>query len=154
MKKLMMAILALVLVGLDQWSKLWVVSNIGLGDIKPFLPPIFSLTYVQNSGAAFSILQNQQWFFTVVTLAFLTGATIYFVKAKDSWLSLLPLTLMMAGGVGNFIDRLRLGYVIDMVHLDFMDFAIFNVADSYLTVGVALMFVALWWEERLGKQKP
>lgn len=153
MKKLMMAILALVLVGLDQWSKLWVVANIGLGDIKPFLLPIFSLTYVQNSGAAFSILQDQQWFFTVVTLAFLTGATIYFVKAKDSWLSLLPLTLMMAGGVGNFIDRLRLGYVIDMVHLDFMDFAIFNVADSYLTVGVALMFVALWWEERLEKQR-
>ncbi|MGT2895819.1 signal peptidase II [Streptococcus entericus] len=154
MKKLMMAVLALVLVGLDQWSKLWVVANIGLGDIKPFLPPIFSLTYVQNSGAAFSILQDQQWFFTVVTLVFLTGAIIYFVKSKNHWLSLLPLTLMMAGGVGNFIDRLRLGYVIDMVHLDFMDFAIFNVADSYLTVGVALMFVALWWEERLEKQKP
>ncbi|MFA9414758.1 MULTISPECIES: signal peptidase II [unclassified Streptococcus] len=153
MKKLMMAFLALVLVGLDQWSKLWVVSNIGLGDIRPFLPPIFSLTYVQNSGAAFSILQDQQWFFTVVTLVFLTGAIIYFVKSKNHWLSLLPLTLMMAGGVGNFIDRLRLGYVIDMVHLDFMDFAIFNVADSYLTVGVVLMFVALWWEDHLEKQK-
>ncbi|HGN5281688.1 TPA: signal peptidase II, partial [Streptococcus pyogenes] len=55
-----------------------------------------------------------------------------------------------SGGIGNFIDRLRLAYVIDMVHLDFVDFAIFNVADSYLTVGVILLVICLWKEEDYG----
>lgn len=148
MRKVMMLVLGLVLVGLDQWSKFWTVEHIALGEVKPFWSGIFSLTYLQNRGAAFSILQDQRWFFILVTLIFLGGAVAYFIKAKNSWMILLPLTLMMAGGVGNFIDRLRLGYVVDMVQLDFMEFAIFNVADSYLTVGVLLMFVALWREEQ------
>ena len=54
--------------------------------------------------------------------------------------------MIISGGLGNFIDRVRLGYVVDMVHLDFMDFAIFNVADSYLTVGVVMLFIVLWRE--------
>lgn len=57
------------------------------------------------------------------------------------------LELIIAGGVGNFIDRLRLGYVVDMIHLDFMDFAIFNLADSYLIVGVIVLMIAVWKEE-------
>ena len=59
---------------------------------------------------------------------------------------MLSLSLIISGGLGNFIDRVRLGYVVDMVHLDFMDFAIFNVADSYLTVGVVMLFIVLWRE--------
>ncbi len=58
----------------------------------------------------------------------------------------MSLSLIISGGLGNFIDRVRLGYVVDMVHLDFMDFAIFNVADSYLTVGVVMLFIVLWRE--------
>ena len=65
--------------------------------------------------------------------------------------SCLVLLLIISGGIGNFIDRLRLGYVVDMVHLDFMNFAIFNVADSYLTVGVVILFIALW--KRGGKME-
>lgn len=148
MKKVHLVLLGLILLVLDQWSKVWVVANIGLGEVKPFFPPIFSLTYLQNRGAAFSILQDQQWFFIVTTVIFLLVAGRYFINTPERSLSLIPLTLIMTGGIGNFIDRLRLGYVVDMVHLDFMDFAIFNVADSYLTVGVALMAVALWLEEK------
>lgn len=148
MTKFLFALLGLALIGLDQWTKLWTVAHIDLGEVIDFFPPIFSLTYLQNRGAAFSILQDQKWFFVVVTVAFLAVAGHYFVtKAKD-WLTLLALTLIISGGIGNFIDRLRLGYVVDMVHLDFVDFAIFNVADSYLTVGVGLMFLALWLEEK------
>lgn len=62
----------------------------------------------------------------------------------------LALLLIISGGIGNFIDRLRLAYVIDMIHLDFVDFAIFNVADSYLTVGVILLLICLWKEEDYG----
>lgn len=148
MTKFLFALLGLALIGLDQWTKLWTVAHIDLGEVIDFFPPIFSLTYLQNRGAAFSILQDQKWFFVVVTVVFLAVAGHYFVtKAKD-WLTLLALTLIISGGIGNFIDRLRLGYVVDMVHLDFVDFAIFNVADSYLTVGVGLMFLALWLEEK------
>ena len=72
----------------------------------------------------------------------------YLVKnyQKSLWL-VLSLILIISGGIGNFIDRVHLGYVVDMVQLDFIDFAIFNVADSYLTVGVLLLILILWKEE-------
>lgn len=138
----------LVLVVLDQLSKLWIVNNIPLGEVRDFLPGIFSLTYLQNRGAAFSILQNQQWFFTLVTVLVI-GVAAYFAAKKiaGSLWYLVGLCLIIAGGIGNFSDRMRLGYVVDMVHLDFMDFAIFNMADSYLTVGVIVLMIALWKEE-------
>ncbi|MFC3929061.1 signal peptidase II [Streptococcus caprae] len=146
--KLSFGLLGLLLIGLDQWTKAWVVSHIGLGETQPFLPGLFSLTYLQNFGAAFSMLQNQQWLFTIITLAVLGAATYYFARQKafHFW-KYLGLTLVIAGGIGNFIDRLRLGYVVDMVDLDFMNFAIFNLADACLTVGVILVMLALWKEE-------
>lgn len=147
-KKVFYALLIVLLTGLDQWSKFWIVSQIPLGEVRSFLPPIFSLTYLRNHGAAFSVLQNQQGLFALVTVLVLGYASYYLIKLRpDKHWQLLGLSLMIAGGLGNFIDRLRLGYVVDMVHLDFMDFAIFNVADSYLTVGVLLLLLALWKED-------
>ena len=139
------------MIALDQLSKLWIVNHIPLNTIHKFLPGIFSLTYLRNYGAAFSILQNQQWFFTVITFAVVGAACYYFIKNLQGnfWL-LFGLLLIISGGLGNFIDRVRLGYVVDMVHLDFMNFAIFNVADSYLTVGVIILFITLWKEEENG----
>lgn len=140
------------LIAFDQWTKFWIVETIALGTVRPFFPPVFSLTYIRNYGAAFSILQNQQWFFTLVTIVVVGGAIGYLIKQiRGSWVLLLSLTLIISGGIGNFIDRIRLGYVVDMVHLDFMDFAIFNVADSYLTIGVLLLMVALWKDEESWK---
>ena len=107
---------------------------------------------MRNTGAAFSILENQQWLFTVITFIVLGVAFYYLIKqmqTQNFWL-LASLLLIISGGLGNFIDRLRLGYVVDMIHLDFVDFAIFNVADSYLSVGVALLIIALWKEEKNG----
>lgn len=150
-RKLYFPLAAVMLILLDQLSKQWIVNHIPLNAIRKCVPGIFSLTYLRNYGAAFSILQNQQWFFTVITLAVVGAACHYFIKnINGNFWFLFGLLLIISGGIGNFIDRLRLGYVIDMVHLDFMNFAIFNVADSYLTVGVVILFIALWKEEENG----
>ena len=150
-RKLYGPLAAVILILLDQLSKQWIVNHIPLNAIRKCVPGIFSLTYLRNYGAAFSILQNQQWFFTVITLAVVGAACYYFIKnINGNFWFLFGLLLIISGGIGNFIDRLRLGYVVDMVHLDFMKFAIFNVADSYLTVGVVILFIALWKEEENG----
>ncbi|HEQ1040296.1 TPA: signal peptidase II [Streptococcus pyogenes] len=151
MKKRLFVLSLILLVALDQLSKFWIVSHIALGEVKPFIPGIVSLTYLKNNGAAFSILQDQQWFFVVITVLVI-GYAIYYLATHphlNIWKQL-ALLLIISGGIGNFIDRLRLAYVIDMVHLDFVDFAIFNVADSYLTVGVILLVICLWKEEDYG----
>ena len=150
-RKLYGPLAAVILILLDQLSKQWIDNHIPLNAIRKCVPGIFSLTYLRNYGAAFSILQNQQWFFTVITLAVVGAACYYFIKnINGNFWFLFGLLLIISGGIGNFIDRLRLGYVVDMVHLDFMNFAIFNVADSYLTVGVVILFIALWKEEENG----
>lgn len=152
MRKIVLAVTALLLVALDQLSKFFVVKYIRLGTIVEFIPNLVNLTYLRNTGAAFSILENQQWLFTVVTFIVLGVAFYYLIKqmqTQNFWL-LASLLLIISGGLGNFIDRFRLGYVVDMIHLDFVDFAIFNVADSYLSVGVALLIIALWKEEKNG----
>ncbi|MGT2887452.1 signal peptidase II [Streptococcus didelphis] len=148
MRIIKLTVISLLLIALDQLSKLWIISHVNLGEVQTFLPGILSLTYLQNSGAAFSILQNQQWFFAAMTVLVVGAAIIYFFKTKNLALGKeLALILIISGGIGNFIDRLRLGYVIDMIHLDFMNFAIFNLADSYLSVGVLLLMISLWKEE-------
>ncbi|HEK9981764.1 TPA: signal peptidase II [Streptococcus equi subsp. zooepidemicus] len=151
MKRISFVIAAIVLMILDQLSKWWTVAHIELGQVKPFIPGLVSLTYLQNRGAAFSILQNQQWFFTIITIL-VVGYAIYYVlkHTKASFWLQLSLLLIISGGLGNFIDRLRLSYVVDMIHLDVINFAIFNVADSYLTIGVLLLVICLWKEEDYG----
>ena len=139
------------LIALDQVVKAYVVQNITLGEIKTWIPNLVSLTYLQNRGAAFSMLQDQQWFFAVITLVVMTGAIWYLHKhIEDSFWIVLGLVLIIAGGLGNFIDRISQGFVVDMFHLDFVNFAIFNVADSYLTVGVLVLLLAMLKEEMNG----
>ncbi len=153
MRKYGFPLIILVLIGLDQWIKYWVVDTIALGETRSFLPGFMSLTYLQNDGAAFSILQGQLWFFYIITVVVIGAAIWYYIRhIKDSLLLLLSLSLVIAGGLGNFIDRVRLGYVVDMFQTEFMDFAIFNFADACLSVGVVLLFICLWKEESNGNK--
>lgn len=153
MRKFGFPILAVVLVGLDQIVKVWTVANIELDTVEPFLPGFMSLAYLRNYGAAWSILQNQQWFFTIVTIAAVTGLIWYYLKQiKGNLWTLFSLALMIAGALGNFIDRIRLGYVVDMFHLDFISFPVFNVADMCLSVGVGLLFICILKEESNGSK--
>ncbi|MCW0996347.1 signal peptidase II [Streptococcus anginosus] len=147
-RKVTVPIVIVALIALDQWVKFEIVKNIQLGGVKPFIPKILSLTYLRNTGAAFSILENQQWLFVVITLVVI-GAVIWYLSKhiKGSVWLLSALCLIIAGGIGNFIDRMRQGFVVDMFQLDFINFAIFNVADSYLTIGVLVLIVMMLKEE-------
>lgn len=143
--------LTIILVIIDQATKYLTVQNIELGQVIEFIPNIVSLTYIRNTGAAFSILEGQMWFFYIVTIIVI-GVLIYYMYTeakKDRMLGIL-LSFILAGAIGNFIDRLMLQYVVDMIKLEFIDFAIFNVADSYLTVGVILLFIYTFYQERKG----
>ncbi|MEG3297170.1 signal peptidase II [Streptococcus suis] len=153
MRKFGFPILAAVLIAVDQIVKAWTVANIELDTVEPFLPGFMSLAYLRNYGAAWSILQNQQWFFTIVTIVAVTGLIWYYVKQiKGNLWTLFSLALMIAGSLGNFIDRLRLGYVVDMFHLDFISFPVFNVADMCLNVGVGILFICIMKEESNGSK--
>ncbi|HFI0795032.1 TPA: signal peptidase II [Streptococcus suis] len=153
MRKFGFPILAAVLIAVDQLVKAWTVANIELDTVEPFIKGFMSLAYLRNYGAAWSILQNQQWFFTIVTIATVTGLIWYYVKQiKGNLWTLFSLALMIAGALGNFIDRIRLGYVVDMFHLDFISFPVFNVADMCLSVGVGILFICIMKEESNGSK--
>ena len=150
-RKVSIFISILLLIALDQAVKWYVVKEIPLGGMRRFIPKVVSLTYLKNSGAAFSMLENQQWFFTIITLIAMGAAFVYLYRnIKGSIWLWLGLTLIISGGIGNFIDRVRQGFVVDMFHLDFMNFAIFNVADIYLSIGVGLLLIYLLREESHG----
>ena len=150
-RKVSIFISILLLILMDQAVKGYVVKEIPLGGMRRFIPKVVSLTYLKNSGAAFSMLENQQWFFTIITLTAMGAAFVYLYRhIKGSLWLLLGLTLIISGGIGNFIDRVRQGFVVDMFHLDFMNFAIFSVADIYLTVGVGLLLIYILREESHG----
>ncbi|WP_125981565.1 signal peptidase II [Loigolactobacillus iwatensis] len=144
--------LAILIICADQGLKYWIVSNISLNQTQTVMPGLLSLTHLRNTGAAWSILEGQRWFFYVITLvAVAIICYLLFTQGKKNWLFALGLSFMLAGAIGNFIDRLRLGYVVDMFQLDFINFPIFNIADSSLTIGVILIFCYLiFFDEKRG----
>ena len=136
------AILAAALAALDQLVKYLVRAHIPLGGSLPFIPHVLDLTYVQNTGAAFSLLRQHTWLLTlisaVVVLVMCRLIVKGFVKnALGRWAA----ALVLAGGMGNLIDRAVFGYVTDMFQTVFMEFAVFNLADCCITVGVPLLFL-------------
>ena len=135
---------SLMIFGLDQLVKYFVVTHIKLDTTVSFIPHVLSLSNVRNDGAAWSILQGQQFLLFVITVAALAVMLVLLKKNRNDRLFAWALTLMIGGTLGNFLDRLRLGYVVDMFTLDFMNFPIFNVADCALTVGVILLTIALF----------
>ena len=145
MQYILMALAAAGIVAADQIVKYLVVSGIALHSQVPVIEGLFHLTYVQNDGAAFSMLKGQQWLFALM-FAVLTVAVIWeFWKKKmpftafDRWC----IAAIWAGGLGNMIDRLRLGYVVDMIEVEFMQFPVFNVADCFITCGCFALLISL-----------
>ena len=130
------ALLAAALVALDQLVKFLVRSNIGLGESVPFLPHVLQFTYVQNTGAAFSLLEEHTWVLTLISLgASILLAVLLFKKVFPHPCAMTCLSVVLAGAVGNLIDRAFLGYVTDMFQTLFINFAVFNVADICVVCG-------------------
>lgn len=146
-------LISALLVGLDQWSKYLTVQNISLGETKEFIPGFLSLTHLRNTGAAWSLLEGKMIFFYVITVIVSVVIIYLLIKnyKKSIWYSV-GLSFVLAGAIGNFIDRVRLGYVVDMLQTDFMNFPIFNVADSMLVVGVICIFIYLILDEKAAKE--
>ena len=146
----------LALLGLDWLTKYWIQTSMALNDTIPVIDGIFHITYIHNYGAAFSILEGKQGFLLAVTGAAMAAIAIYMVYAQKKKeltpMGLWSLALILAGGLGNFFDRVRFGYVVDF--LDFRVWPIFNVADIAGCCGCGLLvFYVMIWEPRLEKQK-
>ena len=148
-------ILFVILVIADQVVKFWVRANIPLGESIPFLPHIMDLTYTQNTGAAFSILREHTWLLTLLSAVLVVIVALLVARRFITGrLGLVAATVVLAGGIGNLIDRVALGYVTDMFQTIFMDFAVFNVADSCLTIGVVLLVIyVLFCYDKLHKKE-
>ena len=158
MQFILMCLFALGITLADQWTKWLTVQSIPLYSKVTAIDGLFHFTYVQNFGAAFSSLQGMRWLFVAIFVV-LTVAILYEYFKKPMPFSKFErwcIAAVYGGGLGNVIDRVRLGYVVDMIDVDFMEFAVFNVADCFITCGcialmLSLIFVnkAFWKEETL-----
>jgi len=148
-------LLALLLVVLDQVVKHLVRVNIPLGGSVPFIPHVLELTCTRNTGAAFSLLEEHTWILTVVSAVVVCViAVLLWKRVFRHPLGAIPLALVLAGGLGNLIDRIALGYVTDMFRTLFINFAIFNVADICITVGgFWLAAYVIFFSEKLEKRE-
>jgi len=159
MQAIFMVLFAAGIVAADQLSKLLVLTHIPLGTQVEVLPGVVGLTYVRNYGAAFSSFQGMLWLFVLIFLAF-TVAVVWEYRKKAMPFTTLErwcIAAIYGGGLGNMIDRIRFGYVVDMIETQFIEFPVFNVADCFITCGCILLIAHLilfnrdFWKD--GKKK-
>lgn len=137
-------IIGLILV--DQLSKVWALSVLQGTEGIAVIPNVFELSYLENRGAAFGILQNRQIFFVLITVAAavcLTWIYLRIPQAKKYIPLRISYVLIMAGAFGNLIDRVFRGYVVDFFYFKLIDFPVFNVADIYVTVTMILLLILI-----------
>ena len=135
-------IIAALLVAVDQATKFMSVAWLQPVDTVPIIKNVLHLTYATNTGAAFGSFQGGRWFFLALTVLAIAVMIFMLVKyRKNGKLLEIGLVLTLAGAVGNMIDRVRLGYVVDMIDFRAINFAIFNFADSCITTGAAIAVV-------------
>ena len=157
MQTLCMCLFVVLITAVDQWTKWLTVTNIPLYHTLPGIEGLFHFTYVQNFGAAFSSFSGMRWMFVAI-FAVLTVLIVLEYRKKSMPFTTFErwcIAAVYGGGLANVIDRVRLGYVVDMIDVDFMNFAVFNVADCFITCGCIAMMVSLilfnkefWKEEK------
>lgn len=149
------AAVVLVLIGCDQLLKVWTVSNLALGESTAFLPGLLQLTRVHNYGAAWSSFSGKTVMLIAVTTVLLIAVAYLLIRRIVRHpLGIAAALLILGGGVGNIIDRIAHGYVVDMFDLLLFDYPVFNLADCFVVVGVILGAVYyLWFYEKYDARK-
>jgi signal peptidase II len=154
---LVLILIAGALIALDQWTKAWVRANVPLGgDWLPgwlkWLEPYARVRYWYNSGAAFGFFQNGNTLFSILAVI-VDGFILYYLPRTDrgDWWLRLAMGMQFAGATGNLIDRILFQHVTDFISVG--NFAVFNVADSSISVGVAILVLGVWLKERADKKK-
>ena len=137
-------VLIILAVALDQLTKYFAAAYLSKVATYPLIENVLHLTYVENRGAAFGMLAEHRWVFMIISVVGLTALFVWMAvsKPKSKWMRV-GLSFVIGGGIGNMIDRLLLGYVIDMIDCRFIDFYVFNVADSFVCVGCAMVIIGL-----------
>lgn len=149
------AVMIVLMVALDRWSKIWAQDILMKVDTIPLINNVFHLTYVENRGAAFSILNGKVGFlilFTGLVLVGLCMLLIHSMRNGESKILLIALAMVIGGAIGNMYDRIVLGYVVDYFDFRLINFAVFNVADVFVVCGSILLGLYLIFIE--GKEKP
>lgn len=147
-------ILILILIAIDQITKIWAVNNLMGSEDIIVIENWFHLTYVENTGAAWGIMPNSKIFFIVLTLIIILGIVIYLLRERNNLdiLSKLPFVIIVAGAIGNLIDRVRLGFVIDFIFTPLgglYNFPVFNFADMYITLSAIFIIIhVLFFEDK------
>ena len=148
------ALLVAALVAVDQAVKVLVRTHIPLGTSVPFLPGLVELTYCQNTGAAFSLLSGHTWVLTLISAVVSAGIAVVLLRGLiPHAIGRLSLSVVLAGAVGNLIDRALFGWVTDMFNLQFMRFAVFNVADICVVCGGIAFCAYFLFCDRLEKKE-
>lgn len=149
------AALALALLGLDQWVKHYVTVHIPLGEAQPLLPGLVELRTVHNYGAAWSSLAGMRWMLVAITGVIIAAVAVILIRRIVRHpVGVMAGFLILSGGLGNIVDRVRLGYVVDMFHLEFWpSYPVFNVADICVVCGALLGAVYyLWFYEKYDRK--
>lgn len=138
------SIMIILIVAFDQITKYIVSERLADGTAAKFIPGFIQFRYAENTGMAFSLFSGARWIFIAITFAVCAGVLWYMFgnKCKSLWLYW-SLGVIVSGGIGNLIDRIRLGYVIDFIEPVFIDFAVFNIADCAVTCGAVVLVVYL-----------
>ena len=148
------ALAAATILALDQWVKYWITVNLPLGESMPLLPGFVQLRTVHNFGAAWSSFSGMRWLLVGVTSVIVLAVAYVLVRRIVRHpLGVAACFLILSGGLGNIIDRVRLGYVVDMFDFQFMNYPVFNVADIAVVCGAVLAAVYyLWFYEKYDKK--
>ncbi len=135
-------VLGALLLGADQFSKYYVATEFFETEARPAIEGFFEWNYVKNRGAAWGMLDGHTWLLLAFTaVAMLVCIALLVKSGKKNKLLFWSITLILSGGLGNMIDRIFRGFVVDFIHLQFINFPVFNIADCVIVVGAALLML-------------
>lgn len=145
-------LITIIITAADQLIKYFVSDSMMVGQTAFSVLNVFDITYVQNRGAAFSMLSGKLSLLSVISIVFCIGVVVYWIRKKPKHpLLCTSLTMLFAGALGNGIDRIFRGFVVDYIRTLFIDFPVFNIADIGITIGAALLVIYVIWFDREDK---